>query len=771
MPTYTQSFDRLFPAGTSMQEGDWVVTKRMARDCVGTVAAIADIINDHLRLDRPEGVPRELSEFGGSLLGEFHTTNIVLLHRPQPARTPPNLRGDYFKPGDLIQVGDNTAPALLRVVVAHSLFTQPWLVQSDPWCQASGQRQSYSAHYCKLVWREGDPRFPASPPVERYVPPCEVGMANEWPALEFAKGVSEWMVANMGKTCEEAGVVFDQPPTAVLSRHNMMGLLARFMAGTCEHTSTNSTISGQLVAAADACDSDNDQEIYTAVCMALIRLFNMYSSPNSRCGSCLVEGRKAITPGGYWRAGPRGCTEEQERAARAMLGVEPCPHIPCDSCGAVSALCTVCSDNSLLMNAFRARNTCLRCCDHVTCNCGAETCHKDSRRGGECTCGKVGRCCTCPSCERCGSGVQQDCCGRCRNCCACREQCMPNIPGEVGSHTMMPLHKFVPHRRERGFTRLLGAEIETAGCERFSPKLRAAVKKWQCSIIDDGSLAEHDHPISGYHQSGMELVTQPAGGSLWPQMIADLGDGFAESKAFTDDTCGLHIHVDASDVGVYELSRLIRLYAHIEPALYDAISAERDDNEFSSRCGEKLLKALSEVGKLGRLSKATLGYVHYGLHTKFRDGAQMWDADTQRYVTVGRPGTAKILATLRKKHLDNIREDKYNNTRYVGLNLHSYWYRGTVEFRHHHGTNDPEKIRNWGIFVGNIVDFAVKKPEAVLKKMLELKPREAALAIQTDDAVKAWIQTRWARFTLPTLDLDGTFERRRVRRNSETGET
>lgn len=335
---------------------------------------------------------------------------------------------------------------------------------------------------------------------------------------------------------------------------------------------------------------------------------------------------------------------------------------------------------------------------------------------------------------------------------------------------MHPLHKFHAPRGEKGMARLLGAEIETAGCETFSPLLRAAVKKWKASIIHDGSLDCHFNELTDSEQSGMELVTQPAGGSMWVDMIADLGEGFAESKAYTDSSCGLHVHVDASDVGAYELSRLIRLYAHIEDPVYHMLPKEREGGDFSKRCGQNLLSKLGDATKIGRLSKSTLGYLHYGFpEATVRKGSQVYDPETGKYVRAGEPGSARLINGILKRKLDGVREDKYNSSRYVGLNLHSYWYRGTVEFRHHHGTNDPEKIRNWGIFVGSIVDFSVKKPEALLRKLLALPPREAVLALPLPDETKTWIQSRWDRFT--KADDSGGWERRSVRRNSDTGET
>ena len=47
------------------------------------------------------------------------------------------------------------------------------------------------------------------------------------------------------------------------------------------------------------------------------------------------------------------------------------------------------------------------------------------------------------------------------------------------------------------------------------------------------------------------------------------------------------------------------------------------------------------------------------------------------------------------------------DSRYVSLNLESYWLRNTVEFRAHSGTTEYEKIANWTIFTQAVVDKAL----------------------------------------------------------------
>ena len=428
-------------------------------------------------------------------------------------------------------------------------------------------------------------------------------------------------------------------------------------------------------------------------------------------------------------AAGRGSQHCPTCAAQRQLNIansEACraTHFVCGVCGSSTQAesCAICT--RLQFGDGTRYKCCTTCCSHTTCGCG---CGEGMLKAEKCVgCGKGLRCCRCPRCEHSGCKLdQKSCCGNCANHCVCDHQCFRFVNRSLYKHPAPP--------REKGMTRLLGAEIETAGSKGYSPLLRDAVKKWRASIVGDGSI----------YSPGVELVTQPAGGSQWLQMIADLGAGFAESKAFTSSACGLHIHVDAGDMGVWEVRRLIKLYAHIEQCLYDALPFSRTESRFSIPCGQKYLKWLDNLG--AKLTKTKLQTVQYGLVPP-RMGMRVYDDKLKREVIISKSTQPTIDRMLQKQAVARTSR-KYDETRYNGLNMHSYWFRGTFEFRHHHGTNDPVKITNWGIFVGSIVDFAATKSDAGVAKLLKLAPREAVFAMGIREETLTWLKSRWELFT------------------------
>ena len=52
--------------------------------------------------------------------------------------------------------------------------------------------------------------------------------------------------------------------------------------------------------------------------------------------------------------------------------------------------------------------------------------------------------------------------------------------------------------------------------------------------------------------------------------------------------------------------------------------------------------------------------------------------------------------------------EKYNDNRYYGLNIHSRYYHGSLEFRHHSGTLNGTKIRNWIRICNAIIEKGIR---------------------------------------------------------------
>lgn len=390
-------------------------------------------------------------------------------------------------------------------------------------------------------------------------------------------------------------------------------------------------------------------------------------------------------------------------------------HPVCQNCGQYGrSECTQCTD-------LRGETTCTHCCAHRLCSCG---CGRAGLLATLCqSCGRVEHCCRCERCTRAGCrGVANtscpDGCGQCTGHCGCaRAGTLPMVPRPMVHHESKRFY--------RGLRRKLGTEIEIAGKLREGSRatMKAALVKWSASVVRDGSLPP----------DGVEIVTSPAGGDKWYEMMQDLGAGLDSLRAFVDSSCGNHVHVDATDLGAWDLRRVIQLYAHVEDVLFAALPATRRNSTYCAPCGPTYLEWLKDGNK--KLNKRWLAMKQYGITVNSVVRATCGADASQKQKNAEVDATIKDRAT-----------HKYDSTRYKALNLHSFWHRGTIEFRHAHGTTNWVQILHWGRVCGSIVEFAAKHSDAEVLKLLGETPQEALLSCIYEVNTRDWLQGRWVYF-------------------------
>src|SRR5258708_6835383 len=222
-------------------------------------------------------------------------------------------------------------------------------------------------------------------------------------------------------------------------------------------------------------------------------------------------------------------------------------------------------------------------------------------------------------------------------------------------------------------SRFVGIEIEA---ERGKAEYLYKVFPKEVGISGDGSL----------HDRGIEIQTCPASLSKLEQLVQDTcraikSQGFKGTKA-----CGLHVHADAREfrTDYAKIVQVIKVFYACEDLLYSMLPP--------SRWGQHYCQRLSKNYLYKNFSKKTT-------QKKF---------DLEWY---------KITDQM---NLEREKRRKYNETRYYGLNVHSIFYRGTVEFRYHSGTIEPNKILYWTQIVLSMLEYALTKyDEKWVQKMFD----------------------------------------------------
>ena len=413
----------------------------------------------------------------------------------------------------------------------------------------------------------------------------------------------------------------------------------------------------------------------------------------------------------------------------------------CDHCGALN------DETSRCGNCERCESGCCECwhcgdcgeqqdsdsarcsnCDHCESCCDCRECEScDRRRDGadfSCSCcDHCDNCCYCLDCRACGERVTaSERCNTCRRCSSDCCSCGQSNEGvlRAGDFQFHPSKTFTRNKSRR----FVSLEMEIASIDYSSEDavVRAAAK-WDDAIVEDGSLPE----------SGFEINTNPTNGDLFLLHTEQLCRGLNSASAKVTQDCGMHCHVDARDLSYFDLFKLLRIYTRVEDGLYNLCAPSRrsgrgsSHTHYSKPCAQHLHYSNYRTFKTDCIARM------YGSHAAMVE--QSWDGHKQPSLGYN--------DVLKRKALYPTTEKSYRN-RYFALNIHSFFYRRTVEFRHHQGTAQALKATSWGLVCAALLDSAARMTMREINA-LPNNPFEALLAV-TPATLHEWMHERRANF-------------------------
>ena len=202
-----------------------------------------------------------------------------------------------------------------------------------------------------------------------------------------------------------------------------------------------------------------------------------------------------------------------------------------------------------------------------------------------------------------------------------------------------------------------------------------ANRKWK--IMRDSSITpiRNDGSNEYLDEYRVEFVTPPLKYDdieLLQNIIRKLRENGAKSHR----SCGIHIHVDGANHDAKSLRRLVNFITSRQDLIYEAL--EIGDRE-SSWCQKLNTNLLKEMKKDTNLSKEQAWY------SRANDG-----------------------------YSDGINHEHYNRTRYHGVNLHSYFSKGTVEFRLFNSTLHAGKIKAYIQFCLAVSAWAITSQDKIV---------------------------------------------------------
>jgi len=310
-------------------------------------------------------------------------------------------------------------------------------------------------------------------------------------------------------------------------------------------------------------------------------------------------------------------------------------------------------------------------------------------------CERCENCCSCYYCEGCDERVSNFCseCDRCSDCCSCEHG-----PRHAQKFTIKKPTNAKGYK-ENSSKRPISIELELCSVEN-DDKLIAWARKTGAGLVEDGSLPD----------SGVEINTNPASGDYFLQDARSLATALQACGAHVNDTCGLHVHVDASDFSQYDIRRLILLWSAVERSMFDLAGKDRIENDYCRPCSG------------------------YYAHIMCGHNLSEW-----------RKRLAIALYKEANRETRYAKREKYIKSRYYALNLHSYFFRKTFEFRLHEGRMDAHILENWPLLCGRLVDVSMRTPERDLLSLVKSdRSSEDVLASVLPAQLSAWMRERLA---------------------------
>jgi hypothetical protein len=261
--------------------------------------------------------------------------------------------------------------------------------------------------------------------------------------------------------------------------------------------------------------------------------------------------------------------------------------------------------------------------------------------------------------------------------------------------------------------RLLGLELELSEFGNIEQWLFTNHKNIRYNVLYDLTVIP----------SGKELVLEPLAGDEFVKAMSAISKGIIINHAAVNNSCGLHVHVNALDYDYWTLRKLILMYIKLEPEIYSILcNSNRSFNEFCVP-----IYKISQQKTYGRLinAKSTkeikyiINKVLYGIniniqHTDVRIHSTKVVCSNNSY------GNQYLVYRASKYGRTDNEDVSAQRVRYRGLNVHSWLYRGTLEFRMKEGTTDLSELINWPLFCGWLVEAAYRMKERELQKAREL---------------------------------------------------
>ena len=210
-----------------------------------------------------------------------------------------------------------------------------------------------------------------------------------------------------------------------------------------------------------------------------------------------------------------------------------------------------------------------------------------------------------------------------------------------------------------------------------------AARKWK--IMRDSSITpirndDTSEPLDEYR---VEFVTPPLNYSDI-ELLQNIIRKLRENGAKAHSSCGIHIHVDGANHTAVSLRRLVNFMTARQDLIYEALQIGARESNWCHKLNKTLLDAMKKDKNLTKEKAEEIWY------SRANDG-----------------------------YCGGIDHQHYNSTRYHGVNLHSFFTKGTVEFRLFNSTLHAGKIKAYIQFCLAVSAWAITSQEKIVFRSMD----------------------------------------------------
>lgn len=210
-----------------------------------------------------------------------------------------------------------------------------------------------------------------------------------------------------------------------------------------------------------------------------------------------------------------------------------------------------------------------------------------------------------------------------------------------------------------------------------------AARKWK--IMRDSSIEaiRNDGTSEPLDEYRVEFVTPPLNYSDI-ELLQNIIRKLRENGAKAHSSCGIHIHVDGANHTAVSLRRLVNFMTARQDLIYEALQIGDRESNWCHKLNKTLLDAMKKDKNLTKEKAEEIWY------SRANDG-----------------------------YCGGIDHQHYNATRYHGVNLHSFFTKGTVEFRLFNSTLHAGKIKAYIQFCLAVSAWAITSQEKIVFRSID----------------------------------------------------